>query len=259
MPDVEIRQLGALVRRAGQRPGTAALDQPFPRDVQLTRRVTELGRLGWHVLAQAVDQVREAELVIQVELVQQRRFEQIEVRVAGTRDARCVVVPVVVLRQDLPPLRALIVRGSCARVPGRTGPDITGPNPACYRSRMFVHDTAIVESGVSLGEATRVWHHADVRSGAIIGRDCSLGKNVFVDAGVRIGDRVRIQNNVSVYTGVTLADDVFVGPSAVFTNDRHPRATDTRGRLRRPMCAGAPRSARTQRWCVLSRSGTGRW
>jgi acetyltransferase-like isoleucine patch superfamily enzyme len=89
---------------------------------------------------------------------------------------------------------------------------------------MFVHDTAIVESGVSLGEATRVWHHAHVRSGAIIGRDCSLGKNVFVDAGVRIGDRVRVQNNVSVYAGVTLADDVFVGPSAVFTNDRHPRA-----------------------------------
>ena len=51
-----------------------------------------------------------------------------------------------------------------------------------------------------------------------------IGKNVFVDAGVEIGDRVRIQNNVSVYAGVTLDDDVFVGPSAVFTNDRNPRA-----------------------------------
>jgi UDP-2-acetamido-3-amino-2,3-dideoxy-glucuronate N-acetyltransferase len=89
---------------------------------------------------------------------------------------------------------------------------------------MFVHDTAIVEADVSLGPGTSVWHHAQVRSGAVVGRDCSLGKNVFVDAGVRIGDRVRIQNNVSVYAGVTLADDVFVGPSAVFTNDRHPRA-----------------------------------
>lgn len=35
-----------------------------------------------------------------------------------------------------------------------------------------------------------------------------------------------MQNNVSVYEGVRLGDDVFVGPSAVFTNDRVPRASD---------------------------------
>ena len=33
-----------------------------------------------------------------------------------------------------------------------------------------------------------------------------------------------MQNNVSVYAGVTLDEDVFVGPSAVFTNDLRPRA-----------------------------------
>jgi acetyltransferase-like isoleucine patch superfamily enzyme len=35
---------------------------------------------------------------------------------------------------------------------------------------------------------------------------------------------VNVQNNVSVYRGVVLEDEVFVGPSAVFTNDRVPRA-----------------------------------
>ncbi len=39
-----------------------------------------------------------------------------------------------------------------------------------------------------------------------------------------IGDRCRIQNNVSIYDGVVLEDEVFVGPSAVFTNVRNPRA-----------------------------------
>jgi acetyltransferase-like isoleucine patch superfamily enzyme len=39
-----------------------------------------------------------------------------------------------------------------------------------------------------------------------------------------IGDRVKVQNNVSVYVGVAIGNDVFVGPSAVFTNDRVPRA-----------------------------------
>ena len=42
-----------------------------------------------------------------------------------------------------------------------------------------------------------------------------------------MGHRVKVQNNVSVYAGVELADDVFIGPSAVFTNDRVPRAADT--------------------------------
>jgi len=59
-----------------------------------------------------------------------------------------------------------------------------------------------------------------------IGDGCTLGKNVYVDAGVVIGDRVKVQSNVSVYAGVQLADDVYVGPSAVFTNDRVPRASD---------------------------------
>jgi UDP-2-acetamido-3-amino-2,3-dideoxy-glucuronate N-acetyltransferase len=96
-----------------------------------------------------------------------------------------------------------------------------------YGFVVFVHETAIVEPDASIGEDTRIWHHAHVREGARIGRKCMLGKNVFVDSGVTIGDRVRIQNNVSVYAGVALDDDVFVGPSAVFTNDRFPRAHAT--------------------------------
>lgn len=91
-------------------------------------------------------------------------------------------------------------------------------------SDVFVHETAVVESGATVGRATKIWHHAHVRAMARIGERCVLGKNVFIDAGVVIGSGVHIQNNVSVYAGVELEDDVFVGPSAVFTNDRVPRA-----------------------------------
>lgn len=88
----------------------------------------------------------------------------------------------------------------------------------------FAHPTAIVEEGAEVGEGTRAWHQVHIRAGARVGRGCVLGKNVFVDAGAVVGDRVKIQNNVSVYHGVQLGDDVFVGPSAVFTNDLLPRA-----------------------------------
>ncbi len=90
--------------------------------------------------------------------------------------------------------------------------------------RPGVHPTAIVEDGAVLGAGTFIWHHCHVRSTATIGGGCTFGKNVYVDSDVTIGDRVKIQNNVSVFHGVTLEDEVFVGPSAVFTNDMYPRA-----------------------------------
>jgi UDP-2-acetamido-3-amino-2,3-dideoxy-glucuronate N-acetyltransferase len=89
---------------------------------------------------------------------------------------------------------------------------------------VVIHPSAIVEEGARIGAHTRIWHHCHIRAGAIIGQRCNLGKNVFVDSGAILGDGVKIQNNVSVYNGVVIEDDVFVGPSAVFTNDRVPRA-----------------------------------
>jgi acetyltransferase-like isoleucine patch superfamily enzyme len=88
----------------------------------------------------------------------------------------------------------------------------------------YINELAIVEDGAAIGAGTSVWRHSHVRPDAVVGADCLLGKNVYVDDGAVLGDRVTVQNNVSVYQGVTLEDDVFVGPSAVFTNDLYPRS-----------------------------------
>jgi UDP-2-acetamido-3-amino-2,3-dideoxy-glucuronate N-acetyltransferase len=87
----------------------------------------------------------------------------------------------------------------------------------------YAHPTAVVESQ-DIGDGTKIWHFAHVRAGSRIGRGCILGKGVYIDTGAEIGDNVKIQNFVSVYRGVTLEDDVFVGPSATFTNDFFPRS-----------------------------------
>lgn len=87
-----------------------------------------------------------------------------------------------------------------------------------------VHDTALIDTGATIGEGSRIWHWVHVCGGAVIGRECSLGQNVFVGNRVRIGNNVKIQNNVSVYDNVTLEDDVFCGPSMVFTNVYNPRS-----------------------------------
>jgi UDP-2-acetamido-3-amino-2,3-dideoxy-glucuronate N-acetyltransferase len=88
----------------------------------------------------------------------------------------------------------------------------------------IVHPTAVVDPGARIGAGSRIWHFSHLMSGAVIGEGCVLGQNVFVGGRVTVGDRVKIQNNVSLYDGVILEDDVFVGPSAVFTNVSAPRA-----------------------------------
>ena len=88
----------------------------------------------------------------------------------------------------------------------------------------MIHPTAVVDEGASIGPDTKIWHFSHISSGAIIGKKCSFGQNVFVGNNVVIGDGVKVQNNVSIYEAVRLEDDVFCGPSVVFTNVYNPRA-----------------------------------
>lgn len=92
----------------------------------------------------------------------------------------------------------------------------------------FVHESAVVDSGVVLGEGVQIWHFCHVSPGAVIGDGVVLGQNVFVAPGVRIGAGSRVQNNVSLYAGVEIEEEVFLGPSMVFTNILTPRAHVTR-------------------------------
>lgn len=94
--------------------------------------------------------------------------------------------------------------------------------------RYFRHESSYVDDDAEIGGGTKIWHFCHVSEGAKIGKNCTLGQNVFVGRNVRIGDNVKLQNNVSVYEGVTLEDDVFVGPSAVFTNVLNPRSAISR-------------------------------
>lgn len=89
---------------------------------------------------------------------------------------------------------------------------------------VYIHPSAIVDDGATIGEGSRVWHFVHVCAQAVIGRGVSLGQNVFVGNRVTIGNDCKIQNNVSVYDNVTLEDGVFCGPSMVFTNVYNPRS-----------------------------------
>ena len=89
---------------------------------------------------------------------------------------------------------------------------------------IHVHPTAEISPDASVGDETRIWHWAQVREGARIGRHCIIGKDVYIDVRVLVGDWCKIENFASLYRGLTIGDRVFIGPHACFTNDRYPRA-----------------------------------
>ena len=91
-------------------------------------------------------------------------------------------------------------------------------------NKYFAHESSYVDSDVSIGDNTKIWHFSHIQTGAIIGENCSIGQNVNIANNVKIGNHVKIQNNVSVYEGVELEDYVFCGPSMVFTNIKVPRS-----------------------------------
>ena len=99
-----------------------------------------------------------------------------------------------------------------------------GPSPAPSHPDVFIHPSSVVDAAAQIGAGTRIWHFCHVMAGAIVGRNCVLGQNVFVADGAVVGSGSKIQNNVSIYSGIILGAEVFCGPSMVFTNVRTPRA-----------------------------------
>ena len=95
-----------------------------------------------------------------------------------------------------------------------------------------VQPSADVDDDVTLGPRTRVWHLAQVRTGARLGADCNIGRGAYIGPGVVLGDACKVQNYALVYEPAVIGDGVFIGPAVVFTNDEFPRAANPDGSLK---------------------------
>ena len=100
------------------------------------------------------------------------------------------------------------------------------------RDGVTVAPTADVDARAGIGPGTRIWHLAQIREDATLGRDCTIGRGAYVGPGVVVGDNVKLQNHALVYEPARLGDGVFIGPAAVLTNDEYPRAVTPEGRLK---------------------------
>ena len=94
----------------------------------------------------------------------------------------------------------------------------------------WMSETADIASDAIVGDGSSIWHLAQVREGAVIGRECTVGRGAYIGSDVRIGDRCKVQNYALVYEPAVLGDGVFVGPGVILTNDLYPRAVNPDGR-----------------------------
>ncbi|RPH45255.1 MAG: N-acetyltransferase, partial [Planctomycetota bacterium] len=88
----------------------------------------------------------------------------------------------------------------------------------------WVHPSALVEEGVTLGANTRVWDGVHIRKEARIGHDCIIGEKTYIAYGVPIGNYVKINAVVYICAEVEIGDFCMISAHTVFTNDRFPRS-----------------------------------
>ena len=88
----------------------------------------------------------------------------------------------------------------------------------------MIHETAVVDNNVEIHPSANIWHWTHIRENVKIGENTSIGQGCYIDHDIIIPKGCRIQNGVSLYHGMQLEENVFIGPHAVFTNDRYPRA-----------------------------------
>lgn len=92
-----------------------------------------------------------------------------------------------------------------------------------------VVETADVAPSATIGEGSSIWHLAQVREDARLGKNCVVGRGAYIGTGVTMGDGCKVQNYALVYEPAVLEEGVFVGPGVVFTNDHFPRAINVDG------------------------------
>jgi len=126
---------------------------------------------------------------------------------------------------NYPKLESALQSAPRIMLPGTAPATSSTPGDHGHAARAyFAHPNALVGEGVSIGSRTRLWAFAHVVRGAVLGEDCNICDHTFIEGGVRMGNRVTVKCGVFLWDGLTIEDDVFIGPSAIFTNDSRPRS-----------------------------------
>ncbi len=79
-----------------------------------------------------------------------------------------------------------------------------------------------IGSQVKIGKNVKIWHFAYVGNKVEIGNNVKIGSLAHIDYGVKIGNHTKIEGLAYIPPLSVIGNHVFIGPSAVLTNDPYP-------------------------------------
>jgi UDP-3-O-[3-hydroxymyristoyl] glucosamine N-acyltransferase len=80
----------------------------------------------------------------------------------------------------------------------------------------------MISPDAKIGKNVKIWNYAYVGSNTTIGENTKIGSLAHVDYNVKIGKNCKIEGLAFIPPMSKIGNNVFIGPSAVLTNDPYP-------------------------------------
>ncbi len=82
--------------------------------------------------------------------------------------------------------------------------------------------TNFISKTAKIGNNVKIWHFTYIGDRVEIGDNVTIGSLTHVDYDVKIGDNTKIEGLVYIPPLSRIGKNIFIGPSAVLTNDPYP-------------------------------------
>lgn len=99
----------------------------------------------------------------------------------------------------------------------------------------MIAERAMIGLNFRSGTGSVVWHFANVEDDVTLGDFAIIGSHAFVGRGTTVGAGSRIQSGAFICRNAVIGSGVFVGPHAVLTDDKNPRAGNAAYRAEPPV------------------------
>ncbi len=80
----------------------------------------------------------------------------------------------------------------------------------------------LISSSAKIGRNVKIWNYTYIGAGSEIGDNSKIGSLAHIDYDVKIGKNCKIEGLAYLPPKSRVGDGVFIGPSAVLTNDPYP-------------------------------------
>lgn len=88
---------------------------------------------------------------------------------------------------------------------------------------MPLREYVVIDEGAIVDiETIDTGNFIKIRTNVEIGKHFCCWSHVTIDPDVKIGNNVKVHNHVYICQGTIIEDDVWIGPGAMFLNDKYP-------------------------------------